>query len=82
MNIQLIQGVFTPVDTLELLSQMVQVKIKYQESKIAATGNEEDIKYRESKIKHLQNELFELRNQLTLNGNRLKIDATINISHV
>ena len=59
MKLQLIQGEFNPVDTLELLSQMVQVKIKYHENKIAATGNEEDTKYRESKIKHLQNELIE-----------------------
>lgn len=79
MNIQLIQGEFSSNDSLELISQMIQVKIKYHENKITNLVNEEDIKYRESKIKHLQNELFELRNQLNSSSRSLKVDAIIAI---
>ncbi len=79
MNIQLIQGEFSSNDSLELISQMIQVKIKYHENKITNLVNEEDIKYRESKIKHLQKELFELRNQLNSSSRSLKVDAIIAI---
>ncbi len=61
MNIQLIQGAFDYKDAVELVSQLIQVKIKFHENKINQSASEEDIKYRESKIKRLQNLLFELR---------------------
>lgn len=50
MNIQLIQGEFNSIDTLELINQMLHIEIKYHENKIAANSSEEDIKARESKI--------------------------------
>jgi len=80
MNIQLIKGEFNSKNTLDIVTQMVHVKIKYHEGKIAKNGNEEDIKYRESKIKHLQKELFELRNALADKENDLKIVAEIAIN--
>jgi hypothetical protein len=53
MNIQLIQGEFNPGDALELISKMIEQKIKYQENRISKYSSEEDIKYRESKIRYL-----------------------------
>lgn len=78
MKTQLIQGEFNSPDAIQLVSNMINLKIKYQEGQIEKNNNEEDIKYRESKIKNLQNELFKLRNFLSTKEN-VKIDATINL---
>lgn len=79
MTMQLIQGEFSTNDTLALITQMVQVKIKYHESKISENTNEEDIKARETKIKRLQQELFNLR-QLAQNGNKsFRLEGTMYI---
>ncbi len=43
MNIQLIQGEFNSNDALELITQLIHVKIKYHENKINANATEEDI---------------------------------------
>lgn len=40
-----------------LLKDLVQVKIKFHENKIANSNQIEDIKFREAKIKRLQSEL-------------------------
>lgn len=80
MNIQLIHGEFSAKDSLELITQMIQLKIKFHENKIAATGNEEDSKYRESRIIKLQHELSRLREYIRNGNPSLKIDATIHLS--
>ncbi len=79
MNIQLIQGEFSTPDALELVTKMVQLKIKYHENKIVTDTSEEDIKYRESKIKSLQKELAELREAMGLNNKNVKLEGTIKI---
>lgn len=79
MNIQLIQGEFNPKDALELLTQMIHIKIKYHENKIVNNSTEEDIKSRESKIKQLQKELYELRENINSKNKSYKIDGTIKI---
>jgi hypothetical protein len=60
-NIQLFDGSFEPKEVLDLLTQIIQVKIRYHEGKISSLSNEEDIKMRENRIKLLQKELFETR---------------------
>lgn len=60
-NIQLFDGSFEQHEALDLLTQMVHVKIRYHENKISSLSNEEDIKMRENRIKLLQRELFEVR---------------------
>ena len=79
MNIQLIQGDFNAKEGLDLITQMIQIKIKYHENKIATHSSEEDIKFRESKIKKLHKELFDLRTYADQLNGSIKIDATINI---
>jgi hypothetical protein len=61
MNITLIDGHFTSKEALELLTHIIHVKIKFQESKIAHLDNEEDIKMREKRVKQLQKDLYEVR---------------------
>ncbi len=81
MNIQLIQGEFSAQDGLDLITQMVQIKIKYHEQKIDISQSEEDQKFRESKIIKLQKELFELRNSLNNSNEKITINAKINIQN-
>ena len=77
MQIQLIEGDFNKADTLELVSQMIQVKIRYHEKSIQKNSSEEDIKYRESKIKFLQDELLHVREEINRSGNHVHMHATI-----
>jgi len=79
MKIQLIQGEFNSKDAIELIAQMVHIKIKYHENKINNQSTEEDIKARESKIKSLQKELFELRKTLDSSDQNIIIQAAIDV---
>ena len=79
MNIQLIQGQFSAKDALDIITQMMHVKIKYHEEKIQHSSNEEDIKMRETKIKRLQKDLYEAKNYIDHTGNVL-LQSEINLS--
>lgn len=80
MVIQLMQGQFKANEAIDIITQMIHVKIKYHENKIAGNINEEDIKNREAKIKLLQKELFEARKAMLSKKESLSINATININ--
>lgn len=80
MQIQLIQGDFNKADSLDIITQMIQVKIRYHENAISKNSSEEDIKYRESRIKDLQNELAGLRTQFSKMNENLSISATISVA--
>ncbi len=79
MNIQLIEGEFKSSEALELITQMIHVKIKFHENKIAKNATEEDVKGRETKIKRLQKDLFEVRNNIASTNKSVKLKAIINI---
>ncbi|HQW56125.1 MAG TPA: hypothetical protein PK076_08360, partial [Saprospiraceae bacterium] len=70
---------FNSNDAILLISQMVQIKIKYHENKINILSNEEDIKSREAKIKRLQKELFDLREHISSKNNNVKLESLIKI---
>ena len=76
MIIQLMQGQFKPTEAVEIISQMINIKIKYQESKITASCSEEDIKNRESKIIRLQKELNDAKNSILSKNEELKIEVS------
>ncbi|MDE3124729.1 MAG: hypothetical protein KGK14_04380 [Bacteroidota bacterium] len=80
MTIQLIQGDFEHTEALDLLTQMIQVKIKYHETKINGHLNEEDIKFREGKIKKLQDELMQVRQFLSHKDKQIHIEAKVNMA--
>lgn len=61
MDLQLLKGQFSAADAIDLLTQVVQVKIKFHERKIQLTHNEEDIKMREKRIKELQDSLHDAK---------------------
>lgn len=79
MQLQLIKGEFSANDALNLLTQMVQLKIQFHVNQISLQSNEEDIKRREVKIKELQNALYDLRKTYQNQNKNLKIEALINI---
>jgi len=58
---QLIQGNFSKKDAIEIITQMIHVKIKFHENKINSQSSEEDIKMRERRITQLQKDLYEAR---------------------
>ena len=80
MKIQLINGHFTSQETTDLVSQLIQVKIKFLENKISTLHQEEDIKSKEAKIIKLQNTLALLRQQLTLSSTEIAISSEIEIN--
>ncbi len=80
MNIQLIQGQFNAKDAIDIITQMIHVKLKYHENKISSTSNEEDIKFCETKIKRLQKDLVEIREFIQQSGANINIQSEINLS--
>lgn len=79
MKFQLIQGNFESKDALEILTKMVQVKIKFHEEKIDNSLQVEDIKMREKKIRKLQNDLSEVRSLLMKKGGTSSLSGEIEI---
>lgn len=80
MKIQLINGQFTANETIDLLSQLVRVKIKFLEDKISTLNHEEDIKSKEAKIIRLQNMMSVLRQQIGLQNNVVHIASEIELN--
>ncbi|HNP21078.1 MAG TPA: hypothetical protein PKM63_01410 [Panacibacter sp.] len=79
MNLQLIQGQFSAGDAIDILTKMVEVKIKFHEAKILSQLNEEDIKMRENRIKQLQKELVEIRNFITSKEAKIEIRSLVQV---
>ena len=79
MEIQLIQGEFNSTDAIELLAQMIHIKIKYHEKKINSQIKEEDNLTRETRIKQLQKELIELRKMINSKTQSVKVEAIIKV---
>lgn len=73
------KGTFSGKEALDILTQMIQVKIKFHESKIALHSSEEDTKYRESRLKQLQHQLADIRNVLPQQNKPLQINTIIHL---
>lgn len=79
MQLQLVHGHFSATDAIVIITQMIQVKIKYHENKITNQSSEEEIKMRETRIKQLQKDLLETRKQLENGGTNISIEAIMTI---
>lgn len=77
--LQLIQGSFEKEEALDLITELVQVKIRYHENKIGSSENEEDIERREGRIRQLQMDLSKLRSAFNQQNNRIDIQSNIEI---
>lgn len=80
MKLQLVHGQFSSGEAIDLLTQLVQVKIKFQESKINESHQEEDIKMRENRIKQLQRQLQESRTYIEEQGENISIECELLIN--
>jgi hypothetical protein len=78
--LQLIQGSFEKEEALDLITELVQVKIRYHENKIGHSENEEDIERREGRIRQLQMDLAKLREEFNQQSNRIAIQSNIEIA--
>jgi hypothetical protein len=79
MDIQLLKGNFTQSEALDILTQLIHIKIKFHESKIEKSDNEEDIKMRENRIKQLLQDFYEAK-QLIIKQKHCDLKAEIIIS--
>ncbi|MEO7311261.1 MAG: hypothetical protein ABIX01_12740 [Chitinophagaceae bacterium] len=77
MNIQLIQGQFSTQDAIDIITQMINVKIKFHENKIANSDGEEAIKMREKRIKDLQQALQQARQHILAKGTSISVESAI-----
>ncbi|WP_445453836.1 hypothetical protein [Flavobacterium sp. 25HG05S-40] len=78
MKLQLIDGAFSPTESIEILTQLYHVKIKFHEEKVKTSANEEDIKMREGKIKALQKNLEEARAYINSENKNFHMEGIIN----
>jgi hypothetical protein len=79
MTVTLFKGNFKAAEALDMLTQMIHIKVKYHESKIDKSSNEEDMKMRERRIKELQKDLFEIRRYIEQKNKSIEVEAAIEI---
>ena len=79
MNIKLIEGSYSSKDALELLTEIIHVKIRFQENKISGKCSEENIKSRENRIKQLQKSLFDVREFVERKGSNISLESFIEV---
>ena len=77
MELQLLNGTFSSNESIEILNQLFQVKIKFHEEKIESSENEEDVKMRERKIKFLQSELTQAKQLIISKTGNVSINSQI-----
>ncbi len=75
MKINLIQGQFSAAEAAALIEQMIQIKISFHEKKISLLSSEEEIKFRETKIKRLQEDLASFRKQIVQANETYHLEA-------
>ncbi len=80
MDIQLIDGLYTGAEALDLLTQMIHVKITFHEKKIRGQCAEEEVKSREQHIKQLQKDLFELRHYVAVKSEAVVVRSSVVIT--
>lgn len=80
MNLQLIQGQFSKQEAIDVITQMITVKIKFQENKINNAHAEEDIKMREKRIKQLQQQLQESRKYIENQAGNISLESELLIN--
>ncbi len=80
MKISLLKGSFSPKEIEKIITELLQVKIKFHEEKIQSSDEEETMKMRENRIIKLQNDLKELRTFLNNTDSLINVDAEIVLS--
>jgi hypothetical protein len=79
MQIKILEGSFSAKEALDILTQLVHVKIRYHENKIQHLDSVEDIKMREKRIQQLQKDLYELRTFIESGKKKVNLFGSIEI---
>lgn len=79
MQLQLIHGQFSKDEAIDIITQLINVKIKFHENKIDAQSNEEAVKMREKRIKDLQHELQQAREYIKANGATIAMESIVHL---
>ncbi len=79
MEVKLITGSFEQREALDLITRLIDVKIRFHEERIRKSDQEEDIKQRESKIIRLQQDLYIIRHELGRSDKRVSLDAELHV---
>ncbi len=78
MDINILQGNFSAGDAEELITKMIDIKIKYHENKVGLSEDHtEDIKMREKRIIQLQKDLYEARQYIRHQKGSINLQAVI-----
>lgn len=80
MNISLLKGSFSSKEIENIITELIQVKIKFHEEKLKNSDEEETVKMRENRIIKLQNDLNELRQFLKNSDSLINVDGEIILS--
>lgn len=80
MNVSLLKGSFSPKDLEKIITDLIQVKIKFHENQIGNSDEEENMKMRENRIIKLQNDLTRVRTYLKEAGPVVNVEAQIVLS--
>lgn len=79
MQLPLLKGHFEARDARDLLTQLIEVKIRFHENKIDGDSSEEMIKMRESRIKELQKELLAAQHFIDSKSGMISLQGEIEI---
>lgn len=79
MKISLLKGSFTPKEIEKIITEFIQIKIKFHEQKIQSSDDEETMKMRENRIIKLQNDLKEVRVFLNDSESLINVDTDIKL---
>lgn len=81
MKIRLIDGQFADKDAIEIITRLIQVKIKFHEGKIRNAASEEEVRLSEKRIHILQKNLYDIRYRIDNNPLGVKLESLITVTN-
>ena len=79
MNFKIIDGVFSRQEAIDILTDMVRLKIRFHERRIETSSHIEDISHREARIRELQSELQEARERILAGDKNVSMGGSVSI---
>jgi hypothetical protein len=79
MNIHLKLGQFKPKEAIQIVTEIIHLNIKHQESLLKKYSKAADIKRSESIIKGLQKSLYEFRLHIEAKGKDVNLDSLLEV---
>lgn len=80
MDLPLIDGVYPRQDAIDLLTEMVALKIRYHERQLQQGQDVEDTRHREARIRRLQEALHAAREHIQQAGSLVSLNSSVHIA--